>query len=224
MNAWRGSGIRSLPFSKVGFWRTGKYYKNVQDGPFLRSSILSAAAETFPLEVQETEESFDFSLIASLEIDVVPHLGDDRVSDHFVAQLAMILHKGSLLYKNPMDRPSQSPSIGSIDSLIQVEPVNMERHQELGSTDSRSPVLRERFSYWCFDLLFLVCSNTSPGASGSPLHYAQPLRTIQDQEHSRRRLAALSIPSLLNRCRTTLVGYVADEALRGNLPFPRLGT
>ena len=42
-----------------------------------------------------------------------------------------------------------------------------------------------------------------------------------DQERSRRRLAALSMPSLLTRCRTTMVGYVADEALRGNLPFPR---
>lgn len=44
---------------------------------------------------------------------------------------------------------------------------------------------------------------------------------VLDQEDSRRRLAALSLSSLLNRCRTTLVGYVADEALRGNLPFPR---
>jgi len=44
---------------------------------------------------------------------------------------------------------------------------------------------------------------------------------VADQEDSRRRLAALSLPSLLNRCRNTLVGYVADETLRGNLPFPR---
>lgn len=34
-------------------------------------------------------------------------------------------------------------------------------------------------------------------------------------------MAALTLSSLLNRCRTTLVGYVADESLRGNLPFPR---
>ena len=42
-----------------------------------------------------------------------------------------------------------------------------------------------------------------------------------DQENYRKRLAALSLSSLLNRCRTTLVGYIADESLRGNLPFPR---
>ena len=163
----------------MGFWRTGKYYEYVQGGLLLKQSILSAAAEALPLEVQETEESFDFSLIASLEIDVAPYLGDGRVSDHLVNQLAMILHKGSLLYKSPMDIPSQSSSPGFVNGHIPIEPVDMERYRELGSTDSRSPVLRERFSYWCFDLLFLICSDTSSGASVSSLHYAQPLRTIQ---------------------------------------------
>jgi hypothetical protein len=43
-----------------------------------------------------------------------------------------------------------------------------------------------------------------------------------EDDPSFKRLAALSLPSLLNRCRSTLVGYVADESLRGNLPFPRL--
>lgn len=42
-----------------------------------------------------------------------------------------------------------------------------------------------------------------------------------DQETSRRRVAALCLPSLLDRCKTAMVGYIADEALRGNLPFPR---
>jgi len=37
------------------------------------------------------------------------------------------------------------------------------------------------------------------------------------------RLAALSLPSLLNRCRTTLLAFVADEYLRGSMPFPRFG-
>jgi hypothetical protein len=34
-------------------------------------------------------------------------------------------------------------------------------------------------------------------------------------------VAALALPALLERCRFALVSYVADEALRGNLPFPR---
>ena len=36
-----------------------------------------------------------------------------------------------------------------------------------------------------------------------------------------RRIAALSLLALLGRCRSTLVNYVADEKIRGNLPFPR---
>lgn len=43
----------------------------------------------------------------------------------------------------------------------------------------------------------------------------------KENELSRRRLATLSLPSLLNRCRAALVDYVADEALRGHVPFPR---
>ena len=42
-----------------------------------------------------------------------------------------------------------------------------------------------------------------------------------DHESSRRRVAALSLPALIGRCRSTLASYVADEKIRGNLPFPR---
>jgi hypothetical protein len=45
------------------------------------TSTTSSSAERFPLEVQDAEEKFDLALIATLEIDVVPHLGDSRVSD-----------------------------------------------------------------------------------------------------------------------------------------------
>ena len=33
----------------------------------------------------------------------------------------------------------------------------------IGTTDPGHFLPRERFSYWCFDLLFLVCSETSKG-------------------------------------------------------------
>ncbi len=56
---------------------------------------------------------------------------------------------------------------------------------------------------------------------GTSIHYQLLMPWLIDQISARRRIAALSIPSLLERCRMTLVGYVADESLRGNLPFPR---
>ncbi|KAJ7026944.1 hypothetical protein C8F04DRAFT_1008614 [Mycena alexandri] len=161
-----------------------------------------SATETFSLETQEAEENFDLALIGALEIDVVPHLGQKRVPDALVGQLAKVLQQGSRLYEAELASNPHSPVSSS--GSREFEKIEMDGHYENGSTQSGALVPRERFSYWCFDLLFLICSNTT-----------------KDQEPSRRRLAALSLPSLLNRCRTVMVGYVADEALRGNLPFPR---
>ena len=42
--------------------------------------------------------------------------------------------------------------------------LDVEDKYDLGSTDFGSLVPRERFSYWCFDLLFLICSETTKGA------------------------------------------------------------
>jgi hypothetical protein len=36
-------------------------------------------------------------------------------------------------------------------------------YSELGLTDFGNMVPRERFSYWCFDLLFLICSDVTRG-------------------------------------------------------------
>lgn len=65
----------------------------------------------------------------------------------------------------------------------------------------------KRWAYmiWCFTILKLTIAT-------------------EDRIPSRKRVAALCLPSLLERCRRTLVGYVADEALRGNLPFPRFAS
>ena len=46
--------------------------------------LFSSAADQFPLDVQEAEEKFDLALIATLEIDVVPQLGDARVPDSVI--------------------------------------------------------------------------------------------------------------------------------------------
>ncbi|EAU83566.2 hypothetical protein CC1G_07939 [Coprinopsis cinerea okayama7 len=149
-----------------------------------RGAILAdcSAAESLSLEAQEEEENFDLSVIASLEIDVIPHLGDPRVPDALVAQLSKILKQGSLLYESgeQAKRPSTADSA---------------RTHSSGKTDVTK-----------------VDSIENKYIDGT---------TDFDQEDSRRRLAALSLPSLLNRCRTTLVSYVADESLRGSLPFPR---
>ncbi|KAF5376165.1 hypothetical protein D9757_009328 [Collybiopsis confluens] len=158
-----------------------------------RRGILAdcSAADIFPLDVQEEEENFDLALITSLESDVVPHLGARRIPDPVLKQLAQVLAQGSQLHDSEYH-------------LNVLEEDFDKSYHFRGNTNSGIALPRERFSYWCFNLLFLICSNTN-----------------KDQENSRKRLAALSLPAFLNRCKTTMVRFLADEGLRGNLPFPR---
>jgi len=151
------------------------------------------------LSTQEEEEQFDQALIVSLEKDVVPYLGDPRLSDSVIKTLGILLAKGS--------------AIVSPESLIPTPPLSPIRSREHlfdaelhGTTVDGSVLPRERFSYWCFDLLFTITRRRD---------------VTGDEEKAYRRLAALSLPALLQRCKTSLLSYVKDEGLRGGLPFPR---
>jgi len=142
----------------------------------------SSAVLSLPLGTQESEENFDLALIASLEIDVVPYLGDSRVSDYLILQLGKMLQSGSQLQQpedgndsevntpntlgpdvprsklksksksKPKPRDGKSPSRDS--NIVEAG---------IGTTRSGKLVPRERFSYWCFDLLLLICSDVAKG-------------------------------------------------------------
>ncbi|EPQ52984.1 hypothetical protein GLOTRDRAFT_139951 [Gloeophyllum trabeum ATCC 11539] len=189
-----------IPDDRVeGIWR--------QVIDVFRGAILAdcSETETMPLEMQEAEENFDLALLSSLEIDVVPHLGDTRVPDHLIAHLAKVLHQGSKLLDFSESHYVQTPPPSPPHGKKSNKAAEKDRVYDVGTTERGREYPRERFSYWCFDLLFLLASDVS-----------------SDQESSRRRVAALSLSALLSRCRMTLVSYIADEALRGNMPFPRV--
>jgi hypothetical protein len=108
------------------------------------------------------EENFDLSPINSLEIDLVPHLGDTRVPDHLIRLLAKVLHQGSQLYTSEMDpahpdSPSTNTENASDNSRDSHDFGKVDL--DIGTTAPGLLVPRERFSFWCFDLLFLICSN-----------------------------------------------------------------
>lgn len=127
----------------------------------------------FPLETQESEENFDLALIASLEIDVVPYLGDPRVPDYLIQRLGKMLHSGSQLQQLEDDRDSGTkvPNAAPPDTAKSKSAEGKKSSSngggivgaEIGTTRSRKLVPRERFSYWCFDLLLLICSNVAKG-------------------------------------------------------------
>lgn len=114
----------------------------------------SSPAETLALDVQQEEEHFDLALITSLEVDVVAHLGDPRVPDALLVQLANVLQQGSQLFEHAQyDHTSSSQHGGLLNG----------NGYAYGSTSQASLLPRERFSYWCLDLLFLVCSDSEKG-------------------------------------------------------------
>ena len=147
---------------------------------------------SLPLETQKSEENFDLALIASLEIDVVPHLGDSRVPDYLVLQLGKMLQFGSQL-QQPEDghRPeaevsdpgATKPKSDSGKKLS--KKCNDAPKTEIGTTRPGKLVPRERFSYWCFDLLLLICSDVAKGvvtigSVSRPLTFKQTRNPIGD--------------------------------------------
>jgi hypothetical protein len=124
----------------------------------------SSSAQAFPLDVQEAEEAFDLALISSLEIDVVPHLGGSKLPDEVVSQLGKVLQRGSQVYESapgssigrsesPEEKNGKSPDYNN----------GFKESEFVGTTDSRTLTPREKFSYRCFELLFLICSDTTKG-------------------------------------------------------------
>lgn len=89
--------------------------------------------------------------------------------DYIVIQLAKFLHQGSLLYDLDADErdPPSPPAVEfekhNLRESLDVESTTLE--ERVGTTAKGMLLPRERFSYWCFDLLFLICSDTSRGKS-----------------------------------------------------------
>ena len=97
------------------------------------------------------EENFDLSLLATLEIDVIPPLGSDsRIPDRLIVGLAKCMERASLITEDTGLR------FHDFDS-------HQGNGHAQGTTKQSLLVPRERFAYWCLDLLFLVCSNVPRG-------------------------------------------------------------
>ena len=163
VNALRDSGGKQLRFSEGVFLQTGTYSTGFGYVSWLKRSR-SQHVLTLSLEEQDTEELFDLSLISALEIDIIPYVGDERVPDYIILQLAKMLRQGSLLHQT-FDEALGDGSISRSHSTTSSESsVSTKIDSYSGTTVNSAVVPRERFSYWCLDLLFLVCSNTDKGA------------------------------------------------------------
>lgn len=117
--------------------------------------------------------------------------------------------------------PSQMP-LDKAGKNGKVNDLTADSAPVFGTTAPANLLPRERFKYWCFDLLFLTCSASTQGILNLNTWSAiTDGRPGSDNATERQRIAALILPSLLSRCHTVLATYVVDEALRGGVPFPR---
>jgi len=97
---------------------------------------------------------------------VVPCLGDDRVPDYLITQLAKILQQGSRLMQNGSSEDySLTPASPIHPEIRSISLDGKADDEEVGSTVLLLAVSRERFSYWCLDLLFFICCDTAKGKS-----------------------------------------------------------
>jgi hypothetical protein len=156
----RGFGDKFLTSSEAVSSQTGEA-STLSPSAFSSPKFVSSPVLSFPLEAQKSEENFDLALIASLEIDVVPYLGDSRVPDYLILQLGKMLHSGSQV-QQPEDSHHSEPV--TPNSTCSGETKTKSRHgkklsnrgnaiveTETGTTRSGKLVPRESFSYWCFD-------------------------------------------------------------------------
>lgn len=146
----------------------------------------SSFVETMPLEAQENEEKFDLALLNSLEIDIVPRFGDPRIPDDLLVQLGRTLQIASRIHDLDLQRdaalarpdtPVSPPPNGTLPNGKSKKSHSRSASKSFspvttaipeGSTSTGKLLPRERFSYWCLDLLFLVCSDRVKGLRWGP--------------------------------------------------------
>lgn len=121
----------------------------------------------FSLHDQAAEENFDLSVLATLEIDIIPHLGSDpRIPDNAISSFGKVLERASMI--------SAEENVEETDNLE--DPKDANGHAE-GRSRQPPIVPRERFSYWCLDLLFLICSDVAKGFASVISFFLQEVLT-----------------------------------------------
>lgn len=128
------------------------------------------------LDDQRQEEDFDLAVIVTIETHLLPKLGGEAVPSTAISTLAEALRDASRLHDLSLHHESASIALASpaltygsrSDSLDRREPrfansfdeqANAPSNDFFGSTSSDTEVPRERFAYWCLDLLFHMCDS-----------------------------------------------------------------
>ena len=118
----------------------------------------------------------------TIEMHILPRLGSRVISDDAITALARAVRDGSRLHEISQDTNYSSPAMtlnGSADSFARSEDrASVASSGDLdGTTIDETELPRERFAYWCFDLLFLMCQRDSPDTNEPGEPFASLLHT-----------------------------------------------
>jgi hypothetical protein len=162
--------------------------------------VCSRAILNMSLDERRTEENFDLDVLctiyisflckrvdwlafltfhaASIQADVVPHLGDRRVPSTTIKTLASCLQEASRVYDLDLPlssppsvstpatslSPSSPPLLTPEENRFATSFARQAAHESVeGTTAEIVPRPRERFAYRAFDLLFALCDRRMGG-------------------------------------------------------------
>lgn len=160
-------------------------------------------------DAREDEEMFDLVALATIENHVWPLLGRVDVPQVCTTRLSQALAKASHLSSaETRDKISTKGPFTPPDSDVEDESGKRIK-RSLPSVDN-DDVPRERFSYWCFDLMILLCS--------------MDRRRDDAAADSKQKVAILALPDLLDRLIIPLASYVSKTKVHGATPLSRIET
>lgn len=108
----------------------------------------------------------DLISAASLELDIIPRLGAQPVSDDTVRNLASSIQLATRQYEMDVPGVKLNSNDATIMKIKQREPrFSSDFHTQAteplqGTSAGIAPSCRERYGFWAFDLLFQVCHET----------------------------------------------------------------
>lgn len=124
-------------------------------------AILEADSQpvlSMTLKQQRAEEDFEYAVLSSLESDIVPRLGNSAIPDDAIIALARSLSAASNLHEPKHEEAPKAAKSPRPDGSVRSPLL------PAGSTEDELDLPRERFSYWCLDLLFSMCTGRADSA------------------------------------------------------------
>lgn len=120
------------------------------------------------------DEEFDHAFIANIETYVYPNLGSPRIPESIIINFGTVLQHASKVHEPRsithlplLDDASDEGSIVAVEgdsTLKSRKGFDEAELLDVVSLTVHTHILpREQFSYWCFDLLILLCSRNAIG-------------------------------------------------------------